>query len=300
MTGRTSRFDRWGSGVVALAAVLLPRAARAQIDCGAPTRGHPINHRTDCACNAGFERVQRGRLRVCEAISVTPIGASPTVLASGSPAGSIRWVVVPEGSFRWAEAPTLAEVHVRSFEMMESAATVAQYASCVDAGRCTPPNAGAYCNGRRADRADHPINCIDWAQASAFCEWASGRLPTEAEREFAARGTTARTYPWGSTGPRDQLCWSGIRRRAHTCPVASFSSGRSPFGLFDLAGNVWEWTADPWSASPGGAVAGALRRVVRGGCWSNDLAEVLRIGVRFGVDPMDRYDDLGARCVRGG
>lgn len=109
-------------------------------------------------------------------------------------------------------------------------------------------------------REDHPINCVDWCTAQAYCVWAGGRLPTEMEWEYAARSVTRRPYPWGATAPDRQLCWSGpmspATDRFGTCPVGSFSSGATPEGLHDMLGNVSEWTADHYATyvdlRPGG------------------------------------------------
>src|SRR5262249_32138398 len=90
----------------------------------------------------------------------------------------------------------------------------------------------------------HPINCIDHAQAAAYCAWIHGHLPAAAEWQWAAHGTTALTlYPWGNAEPPHRVCWSGEAKRHETCPVGAFPEGDSPDGLKDLSGNVREWTS---------------------------------------------------------
>ena len=134
--------------------------------------------------------------------------------------------------------------------MERTLATVKEYRACEGAGACTPTPDKPYCNEHIAARDNHPINCVTWAQANAFCGWMGARLPTEEEWEYAARGTDGRRYPWGDDAPAKQLCWDGatsdlgMMKRRGTCPVGAHPTGASPFGLLDMAGNVWEWSSD--------------------------------------------------------
>src|SRR5262249_23818063 len=133
---------------------------------------------------------------------------------------------------------------------------------------------GPLCNAGHADRANHPINCVAWAMANLYCQKRGGRLPTEAEWEYAARGSSQRMYPWGEEAPDAKHLTAGGQECGRwgpstadpkppmyadddgspgTAPVGSFPSGASKHGLLDLAGNVWEWTADwfaPYSSEP--------------------------------------------------
>ncbi|MEO7327843.1 MAG: SUMF1/EgtB/PvdO family nonheme iron enzyme, partial [Minicystis sp.] len=183
-------------------------------------------------------------------------------------------------------------------------------------------------NGDRADRDNHPLNCIDWTQAATYCAWAGGRLPTEAEWEYAARGKDGRKYPWGNADPGPTLlnaCGSECRALGAkvgakwpvmyegndgwetTAEVGKFPLGASPFGLLDMAGNVWEWTADveaPYEASAQvnpriDKGPDMLRRVIRGGAWHNNDASRVRGAYRSGHDVASRYDIVGFRCARG-
>ncbi len=179
--------------------------------------------------------------------------------------------------------------------------TVDAYARCVGTGACSEPDAQALaCNWNRG-RGDHPVNCVDWNQARSYCEFVGGRLPTEAEWEYAARGSDGRAYPWGETPPDDTRArWSGSCGvqgcSGGTGAVGLHPSGRSPFGLHDMAGNVFEWVADGYGPYPGGARTNptgaehASLRVLRGGGYFGTSADHLRASARM-------VDDLGTRAA---
>jgi formylglycine-generating enzyme required for sulfatase activity len=202
---------------------------------------------------------------------------------------------------------------VGPFALDRTLVTVGAYDACVRAGACTAagteqrgtPGAGpeedAFCNGARADKRDHPINCVDWPQAAAYCAWAGKRLPTEAEWEYAAKGSDDRTYPWGSDAPSAQACWKRLSGDyAHalgTCPVGAYPAGDSAFGIHDIVGNVWEWTATSWSVDYL-AAADPTARVVRGGGWRDSDPSELRCANRNGSTTTDRVINLGFRCAR--
>jgi formylglycine-generating enzyme required for sulfatase activity len=203
------------------------------------------------------------------------------------------------GTFKMGERGDL--VSVRPFSLDVTEVTADAYAACVRTGRCSADHPGEWtpegtnfavdgrCNYGVAGKGNHPMNCVDWNQATAFCRWAGKRLPTEAEWEWAARGQNrGTTYPWGNDEPASQACWD----RAGTCPVGSYPEGDAPGGIHDLAGNVWEWTASNY-----GAGAFSSMRVLRGGGCLGD-ATSLRASYRFGDTPLPRVYYLGFRCAR--
>lgn len=214
-----------------------------------------------------------------------------------------RAVAVPGGTFtmgdedgNFNERPR-HEVRLAPFEIDETEVSVAAYQLCVAADRCTAPGSGPQCNWGQPDRRGHPVNCVDWDQARAFCLWAAKRLPTEQEWEYAARGPAGSRYPWGDTVPSSQLCW---RRGAEgTCASLGLAGGESIFGVKGMADNVREWTSSkmcPYVRSDCESTA----RVMRGGAWSDTDPLGVRLALRNGKEPTYRSESVGFRCARDG
>ena len=253
-------------------------------------------------------------LAECAAVAVARPSSVPRPAPVPSPpstrdaATRARSLPVPAGSYRMgsngseSDEKPLHRVTVDRFFMDLTEVTTDAYAACVSAGQCSAADTGTNCNTGKAGRGNHPINCVDWNQSAAYCNWVGKRLPTEEEWEYAARGTEGRTYPWGEDAPAGQLCWGGNGTRTSTCPVGSYPAGASPFGLLDMAGNVWEWTAsghsDSYSQSRQDTTASSTLRVDRGGGWTNSVANQVRTAFRTKGSPTGRFDFLGFRCVK--
>lgn len=243
-------------------------------------------------------------------------------------------VYLPGGKFQMGgfdtdaqpdEKPTHA-VSLNPFWMDKVEVTNGMYQLCVKAGVCQLPrqlrSAGQENYFTNADFADYPVVYVSWEDAKTYCEWAGRRLPTEAEWELAARGTgDYRRFPWGENSPDGNLANYDYQIR-DTTRVGSFPQGASPFGVLDLAGNVWEWVADSYSANyynqtseqnptgPGGQPGGP--KSIRGGSWADNFKD-LRVSNRgyaaapdLGADTKseaylgEANDRIGFRCAVNG
>ncbi|MBI5526315.1 MAG: SUMF1/EgtB/PvdO family nonheme iron enzyme [Deltaproteobacteria bacterium] len=217
---------------------------------------------------------------------------------------------------------TLSPYRIDKYEV-----TMGEFAKCIDAkvcahrlddGDCIVLSGTAFVPGILEDSFREPMRpvvCVDWHQARAYCEWVGKRLPTEAEWEFAARGSAGYKYPWGNSpkvscelavihepgsGPEELGCGT-----QGTLPIGSRPGGASPSGVQDMIGNVWEWAADWFDASyyqnspdtdPKGPATGSVR-TVRGGGWSTISTQDLRASNRHGYDPKGANSSIGFRCA---
>ncbi len=181
------------------------------------------------------------------------------------------------------ETLTLPAFHIDAHEV-----TNGQYAQFVEATGHTVPDHWA--DGKPPEgKEDHPVVMVTYPDASAYCEWSGKRLPTEMEWEKAARCTDGREFPWGSLIGSARCNCHELKVNG-TTPVHRFPKGQSPYGVWDMVGNVWEWTSD-WYDN------GKSLRVVRGGSF-NLSSNNIRCTVRYGIASERKRPYCGFRCVR--
>ena len=200
------------------------------------------------------------------------------------------------------------QVTLPGFFIDQNEVTNAQFAQFIAATGARSPGTwktAAY----PSEHADEPVASVNWYQARDYCAWAGKRLPTEAEWEKAARGPDGRLYPWGNEfDPKKANLLS-----AALAPVGRFPQGQSPYGVNDLAGNVWEWTDDWYLPYPGSTTKwkdfGQQYKVLRGKSWTKGfghqedrptadiVAHEARSSFRLYFDPLYGFNDLGFRCA---
>ncbi len=239
-----------------------------------------------------------------------PLREQTVIGKDGAPAA-----LVPAGEFQMGDPAGLPDeqpvhrVQLGAYYMDRYEVTTLRYARFLEAtGRKEPDRWSEVGFSRDGKR---PVVGVDWHDADAYCRWADKRLPTEAEWEKAARGADKRLYPWGDQSPNGLLAgynwtsrrfWEGYETLS---PVGSYEAGKSPHGIYDLAGNVAEWVADwyderYYSRSPDVNPTGPLtgdRKVVRGGAWLNEPMD-MRSAKRYRYLPTFRNVNVGFRCVQ--
>lgn len=277
-------------------------------------------------CNDADARIHPGQAETCNGRDDDCNGLVDDIAscAASTPVVDPRArVLVPAGAFTMGSAKGAADekpehrVSGAAFEMDRFEVTNARYHACVDGGKCAPPRLGSshLREGYFADVqfADYPVIFVDQGQAETFCKAEGGRLPTEAEWERAARGPDEsngdhgpRTFPWGEKAPDCTLANMGGPGSCvgDTDRVGRRPEGASPYGVNDMAGNVWEWTSDWYeadyyqkspAANPHGPEKGRLK-VMRGGCWVSG-ADSLRTTCRKAELPSTWAYNVGFRCV---
>jgi len=285
---------------------------------------------------------------VAAVVPVSSASAPPSAAPAPAPPCDADMALIPGGSFFMGSDEKEAldfekpahKVTLHAFCIDRTEVTVAAYRRCSQAGACreapttndwdgiTAAERTTYdplCNASDpVARANHPVNCVDWTLADAYCRAQGRRLPSEAEWELAARGQDGRTYPWGDEPPSPSLlnaCGSectrwGAKHRtaldamyegddgfAATAPVGSFPKGASRYGVLDIVGNVWEWVGDRYgeysgadAVDPHGPDVGD-ERVIRGGAWNGAHPAWVRPTFRYKDAESKRSHGIGFRCA---
>jgi formylglycine-generating enzyme required for sulfatase activity len=225
-------------------------------------------------------------------------GTSATALAPVFSDAHGRMVLVPEGAFQFnasLEAPAQT-ISLPAFYIDETEVSNAEYRRFCEATRHAPPDAPDY-----AAHPDYPVSNISYEDAAAYAAWAGKRLPTEQEWEKAARGTDGRSYPWGNEPWTDNV-------PDKMQPVTSEPLRKSPYGAYNMAGNVWEWTASPYTPTPAdtagmaslskGQHFSANWRAIKGGSFAVGSKEAFQVAAHRGL-PIEAHSLwIGFRCVR--
>ncbi|MEJ2566189.1 MAG: SUMF1/EgtB/PvdO family nonheme iron enzyme [Gammaproteobacteria bacterium] len=209
-------------------------------------------------------------------VTVIPPDANPAkVTADPNP-----MVLIPAGKFimgyddRMPDEGPAHQVYLKSFWIDRYEVTNAQYTKFIDATHRRSPS---HFRNRTypPGKSNHPVTEVTWYDAVAYCKWAGKRLPTDQEWEKAARGTDGRMFPWGNEFDINKANtpqrWMALHQEGDTLPVGSFPSGASPYGVYDMSGNVWEWTSSWYKPYPGNKHPsenyGEKYKTLKGGSW---------------------------------
>ncbi len=279
------------------------------------------------------ELVERSRENVLKAqrmrqiwtgIGILIFGLTVTIITLGVTGNLNRFfyrplpmemVEIPAGDFLMGSVKAISEngldelpqrkVYLDSYLIGKTEVTNKQYLQCIKAGICRTVTSLEFIE---LDQESYPVTSVDWEDASAFCQWYGYRLPTEAEWEKAARGEDGRIFPWGDQTPDCE--WTTFRGcTPGTVPVGQYEENASPYGVLDMAGNVWEWVAD-WYApdyyenapdeNPSGPATreeNAYCRILRGGSALDEVI-LLRTANRRAATPDTRNHIIGFRCAQ--
>ncbi|MFN8433046.1 MAG: SUMF1/EgtB/PvdO family nonheme iron enzyme [Anaerolineales bacterium] len=219
-------------------------------------------------------------------------------------------VYVPAGEFSMGVQNGIDNpehvVSTNGFWIYATEVTKSQYDLCVATGACTPPAAVNTSIPENPLLGVLPITNVTHQQAQAYCQWANGRLPTEAEWEKAARAPEWTMYPWGNEAPSCSLANYGECQKISSDPVTSYPNGQTPYQIFDMAGNAFEWVADWYGTdyylnspteNPTGPAEGTVSSV-RGGSYLSGVEQIAAYA-RSSQDPQIPREDLGFRCIVG-
>jgi len=239
--------------------------------------------------------------RILQAAQIPLVGVMQPVAAAASRPVSVRtappshktaiqmeWMPVPAGEFLYGEERS--KISQLAFEIARYPVTNHQYRYFLAANPSHPAPANWKGGEFPLGKGKHPVVGVSLHDALAFCRWLKCRLPMEEEWEKAARGVDGRSYPWGENWQEGQFCNNYDTKIGGTTPVDKYPAGRSPYDVWDLVGNVWEWTASE--------AQGPFMHVVRGGSWRLFSKYAVQATARSMLLSEERRDDLGFRCAR--
>lgn len=309
---------------------------------GAPHGAYAADHCSDCHTAAPAQTTSSECARCHEHSPVphVPAGAAdgetpnrqslPIPTVPGLPPGMIyplypaesrlgdqpnAMVLIPAGVFYRGTDERLADegprhlIDLPAYWIDQFEVTNFQYARFLREARRRGPD--HFDNGEPpAGKADHPVTFVSWFDADRYCRWAKKRLPTDQEWEKAARGADARVFPWGNEfvmhAANTPVRWQSLQQAGDTTPVGAFPAGQSPYGLFDMSGNVWEWTASWYTAYPGNTRPnenyGEKYRTLKGGSWWD--CSFYKCGISAPVynraffNPRVQNASFGFRCAK--
>jgi formylglycine-generating enzyme required for sulfatase activity len=307
------------------------KAVQAESDKRLALRSGPVRIVGEVKPYAPFEKAAEVKKDTLETVTID-LGKLPP------PPGMVE---IPAGSFLMgsndgdADEKPVHRVTLPTYYFDQYEVTMDDYQKCVRAGRCSSLEKtvkyegyseedvkkwSPFCNVNQRGKGRHPVNCVDWSQAAAYCKWAGKRLPTEEEWEYAARGTDGRKYPWGNEAPRAGLLnacgseciemsktkgfdgwksmYSGNDGWEMTAPVGSVKGDKSPFGVMDLGGNVTEWVQDWYRDSYQKSDGPTKKRSLRGASWLLFSPSFARAPNRIRDSPGNRNSFVGFRCAR--
>jgi serine/threonine-protein kinase len=258
------------------------------------------------SCAAFRERLEAALAGVAGALPPPRRSSLPPVIRESH---GEEMVLIPAGTFQMG--PDRRQVYLDAFYLDRTPVTNLEFQRFLEATGYRPENRERFVIHWRFGKIQpgqehHPVVYVSWEDARAYAQWAGRRLPTEAEWEKAARGTDGRKYPWGRSEPGTTKANYG-NTRSGPVPVGSYPEGASPYGILDLAGNVWEWCEDfddpsfyvegpaqnPKNTRPGEKAL----LVMRGGSWMYS-ARSLRTYARTSFEPHYRFAGGGFRCAK--
>lgn len=263
-----------------------------------------------CHGSAGHPYKKRQLMGVAEAAAGNneqQLSYKPKIVTSKANLGEM--VLIPEGEFimgtddRLRDEKPVHVVYLRDFYIDRYEVTNKDYKKFVESTGHLPPDNWENSN-YPSGKDKHPVIYVSWTDADKYCKWLGKKLPREAEWEKAARGTDGRVYPWGN---KWNLNNSNNPLRGHdgTMPIGSFEVGQSPYGLYDMSGNVWEWVDDYYLPHPGSDYVspefGLRYRILKGGSWWDCMFYNCGISApvynRSFFDAATKNDSFGFRCA---